>query len=64
MAQSTDEKLPLERRQQIFLTLVEAQDRGLSVAESRAEAAKQHGVEESDVKSIEREGLDNGWPPL
>lgn len=64
MAETTEDSVPLERRQAIFLALVEAQDRGLSVAASRAAAAKQFGVAENDVKAIEREGLDNAWPPL
>jgi hypothetical protein len=54
----------LEKRQEIFLSLVKAQDQGLSVSKSRTEAARQFGVLEDDVKAIEREGLDANWPPL
>ncbi|QVL32079.1 hypothetical protein KIH39_25120 [Telmatocola sphagniphila] len=56
--------IPLEKRQEIFLSLVKAQDQGLSVSKSRTEAARQFGVLEDDVKAIEREGLDANWPPL
>jgi hypothetical protein len=56
--------LPLEKRQAIFLALVESQDGGLSVAASRAEIARRFTVSERQVKEIEQEGLSNQWPPL
>jgi hypothetical protein len=56
--------LPLERRQAIFLALVELQDGGMSVATSRAEIARKFTVSERQVKEIEQEGLSNQWPPL
>ena len=56
--------LPLEKRQEIFLSVVEAQDKGMSVEQSRVAATKRFAVTESQVKAIEREGLDNEWPPL
>jgi hypothetical protein len=52
------------RRRDIFLALVEAQDRGLSVAESRRVTAEHFRVSEKQVREIEREGLDHRWPPL
>ncbi len=52
------------RRKEIFLALVEAQDGGASVAESRKLIAKQFGVSEPEVRRIEQEGIDQGWPPL
>jgi predicted Zn-dependent protease with MMP-like domain len=58
------ESIPLENRRAIFLTVVEAQDRGIPVVKSRIEVAHQFGVSEDDVKAIEREGLDQQWPPL
>jgi DNA-directed RNA polymerase sigma subunit (sigma70/sigma32) len=59
------EHLPAEpQRKEIFLALVEAQDRGMTVTESREEVAERFGVSESQVRTIEREGLDKGWPPL
>jgi hypothetical protein len=56
--------IPESRRKEIFLALVEAQDRDLSVAQSRQVVAEQFGISENDIREIEREGLDNGWPPL
>jgi hypothetical protein len=60
----TDQLISEDRRREIFRTLVETQDRAVPVAESRAEVARQYGVSESLVRSIEREGLDQTWPPL
>jgi hypothetical protein len=57
-------EIPLDSRQNIFRALVEAQDGGLSATASRLEIARQFSVTENDVKEIEREGLDNQWPPL
>jgi hypothetical protein len=56
--------LPEERRKEIFLALVELQDQELSVAKSRQIIAERFGLSDADVRQIEREGLDNGWPPL
>ena len=65
MAQGTDEaRLPEGRRREIFLALVDAQDRQAGVAESRRLVAGRFGVSEADVRRIEREGLDGLWPPL
>ncbi len=58
------ESLTEARRQEIFRALVEAQDGGASVAESRKLVAQHFGVSEQEVRSVEREGLDNEWPPL
>lgn len=62
--QQNEGELPIERRQSIFLALVEAQDGGLSVLASRAEVAAKFSVTEDQMKEIEREGLANQWPPL
>jgi hypothetical protein len=48
----------------IFLALVDAQDRAMSVLQSRSVVAKQFHVSDRQVRRIEREGLDNEWPPL
>ena len=64
MAEETVEDVPEERRMEAFRALVEAQDRRLSVADSRAEIARQYDLSEADVKAIEREGVEKGWPPL
>ncbi len=59
-----DHAISEDRRREIFRALVEAKDRAVPVAESRAEVARRYGVSESQVRSIEREGLDQTWPPL
>jgi len=58
------EQLSEERRKEIFLALVDAQDNEMTVSESRKAIAEQFGLTESQVRQIEREGLDNDWPPL
>jgi hypothetical protein len=57
-------EIPIEQRQVIFKALVEAQDSGESAAASRTTIAQKFAVREEQVKEIEREGLDNQWPPL
>ncbi|HZY85505.1 MAG TPA: hypothetical protein VFE78_11795 [Gemmataceae bacterium] len=59
-----DKPLPEPRRKDIFLALVEAQDHGMSPAVSRKVGSERFGVREGQVRKIEREGLDNDWPPL
>jgi DNA-directed RNA polymerase specialized sigma subunit len=56
--------LPEDQRKEIFLALVDAQDHDLTAEQSRKVVAQRFGVSESQVRQIEREGLDNGWPPL
>jgi DNA-binding XRE family transcriptional regulator len=34
------------------------------VAQSRSQVAEQFGVTRDQVTEIEREGMDNEWPPL
>ena len=58
------EQLPEERRKEIFRALVDAQDHEMTVPQSRAAVAQRFGVSENQVRQIEREGLDNNWPPL
>lgn len=60
----TEKALPETQRKEIFLALVEAQDHEMSVSQSRALVADRFGVSESQVREIEREGLDRQWPPL
>jgi hypothetical protein len=60
----TDRLLAEEQRKAIFLALVEAQDRGANVPDSRREVAGQFGITEQQVQVIEREGLAQNWPPL
>jgi hypothetical protein len=56
--------LPEARRKEIFLALVDAQDHDMPVDLSRKVVSERFGVSESQVRLIEREGLDNDWPPL
>ena len=60
----TGQSLPEDRRKEIFLALVDAQDRAQSVAQSRQAVAARFGVSEDQVRQVEREGLDKQWPPL
>jgi hypothetical protein len=53
-----------DRRREIFAALVAAQDDGMPVARSRTEVAARFGVTREAVAAIEREGMDNEWPPL
>ena len=51
-------------RKEIFSALVEAQDQEMPVAESRREIGRRFSISEEVLRAIEREGLDNGWPPF
>lgn len=59
-----DDPLPEQLRREIFAALVDAQDAGVDVPESRKAVADRFGVSEQDVRNIEREGSDKDWPPL
>jgi hypothetical protein len=52
------------RRRAIFASLVNSQDNGASVRQSRRLAAAGFDVSWEQVLAIEREGLLNVWPPL
>jgi hypothetical protein len=58
------EPLPEALRREIFLALVDAQDHGMPVDLSRTVVSGRFGVGEGEVRQIEREGMDNDWPPL
>ena len=58
------QELPEPQRQEIFLALVDAQDHDLNVVESRQLIMKRFGLSEGQLRQIEREGMDNQWPPL
>ena len=60
----SEDTIPEETRREVFAALVEAQDLGDSVQESRATVAHRFNLTEQDVRMIEREGLDALWPPL
>jgi hypothetical protein len=63
MAQSAT-NLPEEKRKEIFLALVEAQDGEMGVAQSRKLMSERYGISDAQLRQIEREGLDKQWPPL
>ncbi len=58
------ESLSEDRRKEIFLALVDAQDHEMSVAQSRKMTTQRFGVSEGQVRQIEREGMTQQWPPL
>ncbi len=64
MPDTNNQELSEDRRKEIFLALVEAQDQKMDVAGSRRLMVERFGVSESQVLQIEREGMDNQWPPL
>jgi hypothetical protein len=57
-------RLPEERRREVFLALVEAQDQDLGVPQSREAVARRFDLSVEEVRQIEREGLEATWPPL
>jgi DNA-directed RNA polymerase sigma subunit (sigma70/sigma32) len=59
-----EELLPETRRKEIFLALVETQDKRVGVARSRQVVAGQFGVSVDQIRQIEQEGLNCEWPPL
>jgi len=59
-----DKPLSEEQRKQVFFALVDAQDHEMDVAQSRLHVAARYGVSQSQIREIERVGLDYRWPPL
>jgi len=57
-------QLTENRRKEIFLAIVEAQDHEMDVAQSRKFVGQRFEVSESQVRQIEREGMALQWPPL
>src|SRR5262245_41632994 len=65
MTQDTgNDQLSEDRRKEIFLALVDAQDHEMDVGQSRKLMIQRFGVNERQVRQIEREGLECQWPPL
>lgn len=60
----TQNQPPLETRQEAFRQLVERQDSGTPVLQSRNEIETRFSLSADQVLAIEREGLSNSWPPL
>ncbi len=57
-------KLGVNNRKAIFLKLVELQDSGITVRDSKNQIQESFGIEDDELQAIEDEGLDNQWPPL
>ena len=62
--QEASRRLSEDERRAVFLALVAAQDMGAGVVRSRKEVAEQFGISDREVRRIEQEGIDAGWPPL
>lgn len=58
------DQLPEENRKELFRTLVESQDQGTTVKDSRTHMASQFNITIEQVHDIEREGINKQWPPL
>ena len=58
------EPLPEETRKELFRTLVDVQDQGTAVEDSRQQIAAQFRIAVDEVRGIEQEGIANQWPPL
>jgi hypothetical protein len=56
--------LPEDRRRVVFAALVEAEDNGAPVRMARECVAFRFGISPEQMRCIEREGLDQHWPPL
>lgn len=52
------------QQQEIFRILVEAQDSGSSVKQSRQKVATDFSLDLDDVVKLERMGITAKWPPL
>jgi hypothetical protein len=54
-----------ERRKEIFRALVEAEDyHEMARPQARHLIANRFKITESQVREIERQGMENLWPPL
>ena len=59
-----DKLLSQAQRKEVFRALVEAQDGGMNLPQSREAVAQRFALNECQLKRIEREGLEATWPPL
>ena len=51
-------------KRELFFKLVNIQDTGVSVTESRSRIAAEYSIDLNDVCKIESEGIEKAWPPL
>lgn len=58
------EPLTEEARRELFSALVNSQDQGSSVENSRQTIAERFRVDVESVRGIEQEGISKKWPPL
>jgi hypothetical protein len=63
-SQAADDQHAEVLRKTVFLALVEAQDHGMDVVQSRKLMVERFNVTDAQLREIEREGLDRQWPPL
>jgi hypothetical protein len=56
--------VPEDQMRAIFAMLVESQDRGMTVAASRAAVARRFNVSVEEVVRAEHIGIREQWPPL
>lgn len=54
----------VDRRKEIFRSLVALQDQGETVKMSRIRISVQYAISQDDLALIEKEGISNNWPPL
>ncbi len=64
MTQRMPAELSEEKRKEIFRALVDAQDQELGLEQSRRLIRSQFGLTDTQIRQIEREGIDAEWPPL
>ena len=60
----TTKTLTVSQRKSIFHALVETQDTGVSVQESKKLVAQKYRLSREQLELIEKEGVDKDWPPL
>jgi hypothetical protein len=60
----TTKNLTVKQRKSIFHALVETQDSGVPVQESKKQVAAEYRLSREQLDLIEKEGLDKDWPPL
>ena len=61
---AAEEHFTEAQRKEIFQALVDAQDQEMSVEQSRQLISSRFGTTDAQLRQIEREGLDQQWPPL
>lgn len=55
--------LTIKQRQSIFHALVEVQDTGVAVSDSKKSVAAEYHITREQLDLIEKEGLDKDWLP-